>query len=489
MLIGVPTDMDSKALQMKMHKKMEEVCHRMLTCNPSKYGTIIRIPQFILEKDFIKNTPYVEQSDEDDIPFWARMPFHLECEVVDEDHLEQILAYMYQAKRFQALFGEAAFYYNNPGLDASAGERSTLAGILMRHIAMVQSMGHFVIKGLVHLDRRFPLTKFDDDEPDKVSILVDRLVRELMMGKKIHGTKAWILIAQTQDRHWVEYYRFGVGNNGHKKLALEWSGSLSAHIRFHLLGRGFDNAGINDLIKGSFDLQATKDAAQAVVGEDGHVKSIQQAEAEQVLLNHDKTQHWVDLTLGMTKKQQDEYERECAAQAKQAESADRGYNFDDTHSVNPVAGQPDYGTTFTITGNQSLGETAYNVVMVGSDDSDLEEFAADLYKDEDRGANSMDLDIDQVHQDAGNELQEQSNMPEDGTGTVSKESQTTSRRQSGSNKGSSLSANGSGSGSLGHTGYLSTDLAKTSLNTNEGMSEQGQENDQIGVESLAQAKE
>ncbi len=397
MLIGVPTDMDSKALQIKMHKKMEEACHRMLTCNPFKYGTIVRVPQFILEKDFIKNTPCAEQSNEDDIPFWACMPFHLECEAVDEDHLEQILAYMYRAKCFQALLGEAAFYYKNPGLNALAGERSTLAGILMRHIAMVQSMGHFVIKGLVHPDHRFPLTKFDDDEPDEVSILVDRLVRELMMGKKIHGTKALILIAQTQDRRWVGYYHFGVGNNGQKKLALEWSGSLSTHIRFHLLSQGFDNAGINNLIKGSFDLQATKDAAQAVVGEDGRVKSNQEAEAEQVLLDHDKTQHWVDLTLGMTKKQQDEYERERAAQAKQAESADQGYNFNDTHSVNPVAGRPDNGTAFTITGNQSLGETAYDVVMVGSDDSDLEEFTADLYKDEDGGANSMGLDINQVH--------------------------------------------------------------------------------------------
>ncbi len=223
--------------------------------------------------------------------------------------------------------------------------------------------------------------------------------------------------------------------------------------------------------------------------EDGRVKSIQQAEAEQVLLNHDKTQHWVDLMLGMTKKQQDKYELECAAQAKQAESTDRGYNFNDKHSMNPVAGRPDNGTTFTITGNQILGETAYDVVMVGSNDSDLEEFAADLYKDEDGGANSLDLDIDQVHQDAGNELQEQSNVPEDGTGTVSKELQTTSTRQSGSNEGSSLSANGSRSGSLGYTGYLLTDLANTSLITDEVMPEQGQENDQTGVESLAQAKE
>jgi hypothetical protein len=113
--------------------------------------------------------------------------------------------------------------------------------------------------------------------------------------------------------------------------------------------------------------------------------------------------------------------------------------------------------------------------MVGSDDSDLEEFTADLYEDEDGGANSMDLDINQVHQDTGNELQEQSDVPEDGAGTASNELQTTSTRQLGSNKGTLLSTNGSGSGSLGHTGYLLTDLAKTSLNTNEGMLEQGQE--------------
>ncbi len=93
----------------------------------------------------------------------------------------------------------------------------------------------------------------------------------------------------------------------------------------------------------------------------------------------------MELTLGTTKKKQDEYEHEHAAQAKQAESADQGYNFNDTHSVNSVSGRPDNGTALTITGNQSLGETAYDVVMVGSDDSDLEEFAADLYKDEDRG--------------------------------------------------------------------------------------------------------
>ncbi len=56
-------------------------------------------------------------------------------------------------------------------------------------------MGHFYIRGLYCLDCRFPLTKFDNNEPDKVSIRIDCLVRELMMEKKIHGTKVWTLIA------------------------------------------------------------------------------------------------------------------------------------------------------------------------------------------------------------------------------------------------------------------------------------------------------
>ncbi len=60
---------------------------------------------------------------------------------------------------------------------------------------MVRLMGRFVIEGLVHPDCRFPITKSDHDEPKEISILVNRLVQKLMMEKKIHGTKPWILIA------------------------------------------------------------------------------------------------------------------------------------------------------------------------------------------------------------------------------------------------------------------------------------------------------
>ena len=480
MLIGVPTDLDAEALQVCLKTKMEEARLKMVERNQFKYGSITKVPNFVLEKDFIKNTPYTERSEEDDIPFWAKMPFHLEYVSTDEDHLDQILAYMYRAKRFQGIFGEAAFYYKNPGPEASAGERNVLAGILMRHIAMVRSIGRVYIKGITHPDRAFPLTRYDEEEPTEVDFGVSRSVREIMMEKKIHGSKIWILLAQTTDGRWAGYYRFGIGNEDHKNSALEWSASLSAHIRFHLLGRGFDNTGINDLIKGSFDIQAVKDAAQAVVGEDGRVKSLRQAEAEQILSNHDKTQSWVNLELGMTKKQLEEYERAQVAQAKTGSGHKGEYNFEDTHSIDPAAGKPDDGTALTKAANQSLGNMAYDIIM--DDDSESDDLATNLYEDE--GENGMDLDIDQVHQDNGR-LHRQSTDTEDGTGTSSKESRTTDTRKSESNEETSQAANSGGSE---NAQAMTVSLAKSSLKPKKITFNQGREVGRMETAPPAQAQ-
>jgi hypothetical protein len=86
------------------------------------------------------------------------MPYCLEYVAASEEHLELILYYMYQSKRFQGLFGEAAFYYKNPGQEALASEQNTLAEVLMRHIAMVGSMNMVILGGITHIDWQFPLT-------------------------------------------------------------------------------------------------------------------------------------------------------------------------------------------------------------------------------------------------------------------------------------------------------------------------------------------
>jgi hypothetical protein len=96
--------------------------------------------------------------------------------------------------------------------------------------------------------------------------------------------------------------------NAHRNYLLEWSGGVSSHVRYHLLCQGTEPNGINNLIWGSFDFQAAKEAMEAVMGADGCIQTKGQVAAEQVLQNHDNTQHWVDLTLGMTQRQKEEYE-------------------------------------------------------------------------------------------------------------------------------------------------------------------------------------
>ncbi len=121
-LVGVPTHRCADSLQQVLRENMEEAREKMVTKNPYKYGTINKVPHFVLERNFIKNTPYAERSEEDNIFFWSRTPYHLEYVFVMEEHLELILHYMYWSKRFQFLFGEAAFYYKNPRMEASGSE-------------------------------------------------------------------------------------------------------------------------------------------------------------------------------------------------------------------------------------------------------------------------------------------------------------------------------------------------------------------------------
>jgi hypothetical protein len=225
----------------------------MVTRKPPCYGLITKVPQSVLEKDYIKNTPYAECSEGNDIPFWACTPFHLEYVATDKKHLDQILADMVWSKQFQALFGKAPFYHRNPGLDASGLERSILAGVLMRHIAMVGSINKVPLRGISHPDCHFPLTRYDDKDPEEVDLTVTRSLRELMMEKKVQERKVWTLIAQTPDGRWMGFYRFGTGDDPHRNHVVDWSTALASNVWFYLLHRGFYHKDINALIWGTFE--------------------------------------------------------------------------------------------------------------------------------------------------------------------------------------------------------------------------------------------
>jgi hypothetical protein len=66
----------------------------------------------------------------------------------------------------------------------------------------------------------------------------------------------------------------------------------------------------------------------------------------------------------MTKLQQEEHVRQLdmkASAQNKTDGFDRNYNFEETHSINPIDGRTNNGTALTKTINISLGETAYDV--------------------------------------------------------------------------------------------------------------------------------
>jgi hypothetical protein len=403
-LVGVPTNLDADALQLHLKGKMEDARQKMAAKKSYKYGSITKVPEFVLERVFIKHTPYAKWSEEDDIPFWAKMPLHLEYLLKDEDMLEHILAVMYRTKQFQGILGEAAFYHQNSGFDYTAGDCEIFAGVLMRHIVMVQSTSWVILKGLTKPDRPHIIQQLDDEDPEEVDVEVKRSVCEVMMEKKIQGTKVWVLIVQIPDGCRLATSTMESGTI-FTVLTL-----LSGQEQYHpILGsifyakhQDFESKGVINLVQGSFNLQAIREAAEAIQDDNGRIKTRCQAALDQVLQRHDQTQLWVDLTLGMTKHQKEEHERQQALQATakaKTKELDHSYNFKDAHSINPVEGRPDNGTTFTKTRNLSLGETAYDVVLQ-SDESDMEDILNNPYSN-DEDNNGIKLEMNEVHCQTG----------------------------------------------------------------------------------------
>jgi hypothetical protein len=208
------------------------------------------------------------------------------------------------------------------------------------------------------------------------------------------------------------------------------------------------------------------------MGADGRIRNKGQAAAEQVLQNHDNTQHWVDPTLGMTQCQKEEYECQQAAQAKSA-SLDWNYNFNEEHLINPTAGRADDGMAFTLTRNISHGDTAYDVVAADNDEEDLKDILAKPYDDKEEGCNRMEIQMNQAHH----------NMGQHRTHTSLLLSGEEFKRRA-SSKESLASGNGSRGEGPGWNA-LTSELARSTLQANEIMPAQDQAPIPSGSKGLA----
>ncbi len=68
----------------------------------------------------------------------------------------------------------------------------------MRHISMVRSTSRVILKGLTKPNWPHIIQQLDGKDPEEVDMEVKRSVWDVMMEKKIQGTKVWMLIAKSQ---------------------------------------------------------------------------------------------------------------------------------------------------------------------------------------------------------------------------------------------------------------------------------------------------
>jgi hypothetical protein len=220
------------------------------------------------------------------------------------------------------------------------------------------------------------------------------------------------------------------------------------------------------MIKGCFDYQAVKDAANAIQGKDGKVKSARQAMAEQVLVDFDQKQKWVDNTLGMTHQQKEEYEQEQAVHAKVNEQL--RYNFDDENSINPVEGRADNGTAFTTMQHVSLGKSKYEVIHKDSGSKlDEEGLLKNLYDDDEN--EGINMEMGRMHKTAGQREAFQESSEDDGDNRGSSRSGTGQDSNGGSSTQGKLGDDTGMEPNDAVRGALALSLKRASLAADEAM--------------------
>jgi hypothetical protein len=177
-----------------------------------------------------------------------------------------------------------------------------------------------------------------------------------------------------------------------------------------------------------------------------------------------------------------------ASAQNKTDGLDRNYNFEETHSINPINGRINDGTALTKTINISLGETAYDVVQQ-SNESDLEDVLNDPYYDKEDNP-KLDLEMNEVHRNMGQMVCKTSSSSSDNRGSNSKslapsEQGYIQEAELANNKEGWTTAGGGGNKS--GNAALAQELAKTSLQMMEASSHQVQVYTPSGKEGLAPA--
>ena len=127
---------------------------------------------------YVKNTPFEQRDKSDTTPTWARLPLHIEVDVLLEEYLEEILEYMVSSKLINTIFRDYVWIIkNSPPHAVSEDVKQTLKTALRTHMAIVLSLGRVFLRGLDNPDEVI-LLNLTPDENGKERRPVDMTVRK-----------------------------------------------------------------------------------------------------------------------------------------------------------------------------------------------------------------------------------------------------------------------------------------------------------------------
>ena len=369
-LSGVPPDVDISWFTKWIRGELEKSRVSMLRNNTEKFGGLTNtaeVPDFLVERDWVKNTPYEVRDKDDPFPAYTKQALQVTCESHNYEFLESIFFYMLGSKRLQQLFGPFARIVINCGPDADMGERIQLREDVEFHAATCNNQGRVVLAGLNKPDYLRELHMEDDHLGERESVY--RSVREIFSKIKLGGIKLWQSVVMNKKGLWVGYYTEGVGGDARSAKATNWGESFGGNLFYYMADRGVQNESIEKFLKKTLTSKGAREAFSAK-RIDGMVYSPLGASRQQ---QHEKAKNssWFDYTKGMSRNRKAEYEAEQRAKQDSDERAfvkpgDKdALNFDDRTVGSSKAGS----MNFTTAGDDAtMGSTKF-VIQSDSDDS------------------------------------------------------------------------------------------------------------------------
>jgi hypothetical protein len=365
----------ASSLQQLLRKAMVEQKSRLIQCHSDKWPRTEwghPLPQFEMIQDFVRNMPWRNREEKTTIQAYHKLAWHLECPTKEEDCVYKLLKAMKTNKTLYCLLAESATILCAPGLLAGAELRKMLATAVNFHTSFQMCIIHVPLHGLVDPDKAVKLVCIEDEDRD-VQDAARLTMHQVLFSHKVNRLPLWQSIVQNDDGSWRGYYSNGKDCHNHKDVTTTWSGSIGAHLKFHLLKRGVTEESALKLIRASCSTQSLHDAISATF-KDGKVVSAAQAELDDKLEEMQKRASWVDITVGMEALERQEYETERSGTINLLDPSDpRALNFADEQSVKTFSSKA-AGTAYTVGVQESLGD---NEFMPASNDIDSQE--SDLF--------------------------------------------------------------------------------------------------------------